>query len=124
MNKNKENAKAFYELMFNENDAEKAIALYVGEEYIQHNPHVADGKQGFIDYFKRMAKEYPGKKISFKKAIAEDDLVVLHCLQEWPGDHNYATIDIFKFDTQGKIIEHWDVIQLIPDTSANENSMF
>ncbi len=124
MNKNKENAMAFYDLMFNQNQPETAVELYVGVEYIQHNPHVADGKEGFINYFKQMAKDYPGKKVIFEKAIAEGDLVVLHCFQEWPGDQNYAGIDIFRFDNNGKIVEHWDVLQVIPKSSANDNSMF
>lgn len=79
--KNKENAVAFYDLMFNQCNPEKAIDLYVGETYIQHNPYVGDGKQAFIDYFKRMAKEYPGKNVAIKKVIGEKNFVVLHCLQ-------------------------------------------
>ncbi|MEO8108967.1 MAG: nuclear transport factor 2 family protein [Ginsengibacter sp.] len=123
-NLNKQNAVAFYDLMFNQCEPEKAIEMYVGEVYIQHNPHVGNGKQPFIDYFKRMANEYPGKHVEFKKVIAENSFVVLHCYQQWPGDKDYAGIDIFRFDDDGKIVEHWDVLQVIPDKSLNENSMF
>jgi predicted SnoaL-like aldol condensation-catalyzing enzyme len=121
---NKKNAVAFYDLIFNQNKAKEGIDLYVGNEYIQHNPHVGDGKQAFIEYFDKMAKEWPGKTVSFNKVIGEGNLVVLHCHQHWPGDHDYAGIDIFRFDDHGKIVEHWDVLQVIPEESKNGNSMF
>ncbi len=121
---NKKNAQAFYDLMFNQCKPREAVELYVGDHYIQHNPHVADGKQAFIDYFERMAAEYPGKKTVFKRAIAEGNLVVLHCHQIWPGSHDYAGMDIFRFDENGKIVEHWDVLQIIEDHSENDNGLF
>lgn len=124
LEKNKQNAIAFYEMMFNACEPQRAIELYVGDTYIQHNPHVLDGKQGFINYFIQMAEEYPGKSVVVKRAIAEGNHVVLHCHQIWPDELEYAGIDIFRLDDAGKIVEHWDVLQELPAHSQNDNGMF
>ncbi|WP_436516931.1 nuclear transport factor 2 family protein [Ekhidna sp. To15] len=120
---NKENAIAFYKMAY-EGNPRKAVELYLGKEYIQHNPDVENGLEGFIDYFERMQEEYPDKSIEFVRCIAENDLVALHTHQTWPGNDQYVTMDFFRFDKNGKICEHWDSIQQIPSTSKNPNTMY
>jgi len=123
LQKNKGNAIAFYRTAYLGNP-KSAIEKYIGSEYIQHNPDVANGTQGFIDYFERMQAEYPEKSIEFVRCIAEGDLVSLHTHQTWPGNDQYVTMDFFRFDAEGKICEHWDAIQQIHETSKNPNTMY
>ncbi|MEM8662046.1 MAG: nuclear transport factor 2 family protein [Pseudomonadota bacterium] len=120
---NKRNAIAFYRTAYR-GDPSSAVANHVGAQYIQHNPLVGDGKQAFIDYFQQMAEAYPEKDITFLRAVAEGDLVALHTHQIWRGGEEYVTMDFFRFDDQGKIVEHWDAIQEIPATSRNGNTMY
>lgn len=123
LNQNKRNAIDFYKMAY-EGNPRKAVELFVGSEYIQHNPLVGDGENAFIAYFERMAEEYPDKSIEFVRAVAEWDLVALHTHQVWPGNDEYVTMDFFRFDEEGKIVEHWDSVQQIPDGSANNNRMY
>lgn len=123
LEQNKANAIAFYRTAY-EGDPHKAIEEYIGDQYIQHNPDVEDGTEGFIRYFERMQLEYPEKSIEFVRCIAEGDLVALHTHQTWPGNDQYVTMDFFRFDANGKICEHWDAIQQIPPNSKNPNTMY
>ncbi|MDC1311876.1 nuclear transport factor 2 family protein [Burkholderiales bacterium] len=117
------NAISFYRMAF-EGKPRKAVERYVGDEYIQHNPSVRDGKEGFIDYFEQMHREYESKRIEFLRAVSEGDLVALHTRQIWPDKEEYVTMDFFRFGDNGKIIEHWDSIQSVPKESMNTNTMF
>ena len=120
---NKQNAIAFYRTAYL-GEPTKAVELYVGDKYKQHNPLVGDGKPAFIEYFEEMANAYPDKSIEFVRAVAEGDLVALHTHQVWPGSEEYVTMDFFRFDEEGKIVEHWDSIQQVPGETKNGNPMY
>ena len=123
LDQNKKNAVAFYQMAY-EGDPARAVEIYVGDEYIQHNPLVGNGPGPFIEYFDKMQSEYPDKSIEFVRVIAEGDLVALHTHQIWPGNDEYVTMDFFRFDENGKIVEHWDAMQQIPEDSKNGNTMY
>ncbi len=123
LNQNKKNAVAFYQMAYEGNPG-KAVEIFVGDEYIQHNPLVGDGPEPFIEYFEKMQNEYPDKGIELVRVIAEGDLVALHTHQTWPGNDEYVTMDFFRFDVHGKIVEHWDAMQQIPEVSKNGNTMY
>jgi predicted SnoaL-like aldol condensation-catalyzing enzyme len=120
---NKRNAIDFYRTAYL-GDPAQAVARYAGADYIQHNPAVGDGKHAFINYFTEMAQQYPGKSIEFVRAVAEGDLVALHTHQTWPGGDEYVTMDFFRFNDDGKIVEHWDAIQVVPLETTNGNLMY
>ena len=123
---NRQAALAFYDPMFNPCQPCAAVERHVGAGYTQHNPHVADGKGAFIAYFERMAREYPGKRVRSVRTVAEGNLVALHCHQVWPGDasRDGAGIDIFRFGDDGKIVEHRDVLQVVPAQAQHDNGVF
>ena len=123
IDENRKAAIAFYRTAY-EGNPRLAVEQYIGDTYIKHNPLVGDGKEAFIAYFERVINDYPEKSIEFVRSVAEGDLVALHTHQTWPGGDEYVTMDFFRFDEVGKIIEHWDSIQQIPEESENGNPMY
>lgn len=122
---NKENAIAFYELVFNQHKLQEGVDKYIGKEYLQHNPGVADGAKAFVDAFDPFLKANPQSKAEIKRVIADGDLVALHVHSQLNAkDRGEAVVDIFRFDKDGKIVEHWDVIQAVPEKTESSRSMF
>jgi predicted SnoaL-like aldol condensation-catalyzing enzyme len=121
---NKRAAVEYINLAFNEGKPEEAVERYQGPMYIQHNPMAADGAEPFIGFVKYLKSEHPESRYEIKRMIAEGDLVVLHAhVTNSPEDRGVAVVDILRFE-DGKAVEHWDVIQPIPETAANDNTMF
>lgn len=123
--RNKKNALAFYQMAFNDHKVRQATETYVAETYIQHNPTVDNGPEAFIKAFEPFVKDNPESSAEVKRVAAEGDLVFLHVYSKAnKKDKGEAVVDIFRFDDQGKIVEHWDVIQPVPDKTVSGNSMF
>ncbi len=114
----------FYNLAFNVHKPAEAAQRYIGAIYIQHNPLVPNGAAPFVQHFAEFFKAYPASALDMVQVISEGDLVVVHSkFTTGPDDRGQAIIDIFRI-AKGKIVEHWDVIQQIPDHIANGNTMF
>ena len=123
MEANKKNVIAFYEAAINEKDFDKA-AQYMGDRYIQHNPNAPDGKEGLKGFLKFLREKFPGSKSTIQRAFAEGDFVILHVhAVRVPGTRGNAIVDLFRLEN-GKVVEHWDVVQEIPEKPANGNGMF
>ena len=120
---NRQTVLAFYEKGLNQKDADAALA-YVGNRYVQHNPTAPDGPDGFRKFIGFLREKFPNSRSEIKRSFAEGDFVILHVhsVRE-PGTRGRAIVDIFKLEN-GKIVEHWDVIQEIPENPANGNTMF
>lgn len=122
--KNEKLVKDFYEEVFVKHHAKEAAEKYLSKNYIQHNPFVATGRKPFIDFFVPFFQKNPTAKATIKRVIASKNLVVLHVhSQASPGDRGRAVVDIFRVK-KGKIVEHWDVAQPIPEKMPHSNTMF
>lgn len=120
---NKQNVIDFYDLAINHKDFD-AASKYLGSRYTQHNPTAADGPEGLKAFIQFLRENYPNAHSEIKRVFAKDDYVILHVhsIRE-PNTRGRAIFDLFKLEN-GKIIEHWDAVQDIPEQSANPNGMF
>jgi predicted SnoaL-like aldol condensation-catalyzing enzyme len=120
---NEKTVRDFYQAAINEKDFEKS-AKFLGNRYTQHNPTAADGPEGLKAFLAFLRDKFPQSKSEVKRAFAQDDYVILHVhsVRE-PGTRGRAIVDIFKLE-KGKVVEHWDVVQDIPEKPANNNGMF
>ncbi|BDA77214.1 hypothetical protein LPTSP3_g01440 [Leptospira kobayashii] len=124
LEKNKQIVSDFYNLIFKDHKPKEAVERYVGDKYIQHNPYVPNGTEAFLEYFIPYFKNNPDSISEIRRIVAEGDLVFLHVhAKQNKQDRGQAVIDIFRLEN-GKIVEHWDVVQPIPEKSANTNTMF
>lgn len=124
MEANKKNVVEFYNAVLNEKDFEKA-SKYVGATYIQHNPIGADGLDGIKGFINFLKEKFPQNKSEIKRIFADGNYVIVHvhAVRE-PGTRGNAIFDLFRLDDNGKIVEHWDAVQPIPEKSLNNNTMF
>jgi predicted SnoaL-like aldol condensation-catalyzing enzyme len=121
---NTETVRSYYELAFNDGKPEEATAKYLGDRYIQHNPQAADGPDAFIGFVNWYRSEFPELHVEIKRTVAEGDLVVTHgVIKTSREDRGTAAADIFRLE-DGKIVEHWDVLQPVPESAENDNTMF
>lgn len=121
---NKQTVVAYLEQALNAKQPADAVAAYVGSRYIQHNPQAPDGPEAFITFVNGFSEQFPQAQIDIKRVVAEGDLVVTHSLLTLnAADRGTAAVDIFRLE-DGKIVEHWDVLQPVPETAANDNTMF
>lgn len=120
---NKKTVLEFYEAGLNRKDFE-AAAKFFGSRYVQHNPTAPDGIEGFKAFLSFLREKFPESRSEIKRSFAEGDYVILHVhsVRE-PGSRGRAIVDIFKLE-DGKIVEHWDVVQEVPEKAANSNGMF
>jgi len=122
--KNKQTVLAYYNMPFTEKSPAEAVENYGGSHYIQHNPQAPDGFEAFVQFVTGFTTQFPRLSLDIKRAVAEGDLVVTHSLLKTsPEDRGTAAADFFRLEG-GKIVEHWDVLQPVPESAANDHPMF
>jgi predicted SnoaL-like aldol condensation-catalyzing enzyme len=122
--KNKQTVLAYYNLAFNDRKPTEAVEKYGGSNYIQHNPQAPDGFEAFIQFVEGFVEQFPQMSLEIKRAVAEGDMVVTHSLLKTsPEELGTAAADFFRLE-DGKVVEHWDVLQPVPESAANDHPMF
>jgi predicted SnoaL-like aldol condensation-catalyzing enzyme len=117
---NKRTVVEFYELAFNGKEPEQAVRDHVGPQYIQHNPQAPDGPEAFIGF----VRAFPEASVDIRRVFADGDMVITHSLLKFtPDDPGAVAADFFRLE-DGKVVEHWDVLQPFPQESANPHPMF
>jgi len=113
----------FYDVVFHQRRASAAVE-FIRDDYVQHSPYLADGREPFIDYFGTLFAEYPNSRMDVKRLVAEGDYVVVHShFTRWPSDRGTAIVDIYRLE-DGRLAEHWEVTEEVPERAANRNTVF
>jgi predicted SnoaL-like aldol condensation-catalyzing enzyme len=121
---NKQTVLDYYNMAFNERKPAEAAQKYGGAHYIQHNPQAPDGFEAFVQFVEGFVEQFPEMSLEIKRAVAEGDMVVTHSLiKTSPEDRGTAAADFFRLE-DGKVVEHWDVLQPVPESAANDHPMF
>jgi predicted SnoaL-like aldol condensation-catalyzing enzyme len=114
---------AFYDAALTRLNADEAVT-YLGPKFTNHNPRAEDGVEGFRALLAGVKTQFPGLQIDVKRAFADGDFVILHVhIKLQPEEQGLAVVEIFRLE-HGKLVEHWDVRQPMPDKSLNSNGMF
>jgi len=122
--KNKQTVLAYLNTALNEKRPAEAVEKYGGSQYIQHNPQAPDGFEAFVQFVEGFTSQFPQLSLDIKRVVAEGDLVATHSLLKTsPEDRGSAVADFFRLEN-GKVVEHWDVLQPVPESAANDHPMF
>ncbi len=124
LERNKLVVRSYLDQIFNQKAPAEAFSKYIGSTYVQHNPTAPDGAEAGQQFLAGFVAQFPELRLEIKRVIAEGDLVVTHSLMTMNrSDRGSAIMDIVRLE-DGRIVEHWDVVQPIPESSANDNTMF
>jgi predicted SnoaL-like aldol condensation-catalyzing enzyme len=120
---NKAIVQGFLDDVFNRGKPARAVERFARASYVHYGPMVGGGKKAFIECFERLARDYPGTRVEFRHVIAEGDFLVLHCRYQWSNEDGSEGIEIFRLDAFGNLVEHWGVIEPMPERFADSSAM-